>query len=70
MSWRNELTYSPNISEFEDYRILHDSALEMPMGTGDYWKLRMGVRNDYDSRPAVAKGLETSYYTRLILNWQ
>ncbi|MFH7325385.1 YdiY family protein [Desulfurivibrio sp. C05AmB] len=69
-SLRNELTYSPSISAFSDYLVHHESALEMPVGTGEFWKLRLGVRNDYDSQPAADKKLDTTYYTRMILNWQ
>ncbi|MDF1613881.1 DUF481 domain-containing protein [Desulfurivibrio dismutans] len=69
-SLRNELTYSPSLADFGDYRVFHDSALEIPVGTGDFWKLRMGVRNDYESRPVVEERLDTTYYTRLVLSWQ
>lgn len=39
------------------------------MGLGDFWSLRTGVRNEYDSRPAGEKRLDTSYFMRLILKW-
>lgn len=70
LKWLNELTYSPNLSEMaDDYRLIHESSLEMPVGLGDFWSIRMGVRNDYDSRPAGEKRLDTSYFMRLILKW-
>ncbi|ADH86791.1 DUF481 domain-containing protein [Desulfurivibrio alkaliphilus] len=69
-SLRNEVTYSPSLDDFDDYRILHDSALEVPVGVGDFWKLRMGVRNDYNNQPVVEERLDTTYYTRLVVSWQ
>lgn len=70
LKWLNELTYSPNLSEMAaDYRLIHESSLEMPVGLGDFWSLRTGVRNEYDSRPAGEKRLDTSYFMRLILKW-
>jgi hypothetical protein len=35
------------------------------------WKLRMGVANDYTSKPSIGKKrLDTTYFTRLVLNWK
>ncbi len=67
---RNELTYSPSIADFNEYRIVHDSSLETPVGLGEFWKLRLGVRHDYDNQAVVDKRLDTTYYLRLILSWQ
>jgi hypothetical protein len=42
----------------------------MPI-TASLWKLRIGVSNDYNSEPGPGvKGLDTTYFTRLILNWK
>ena len=65
-----DLQYLPSFNDFADYRITHDSALEMPFAAG-FWKLRMGVSNQYNSRPLAGhKDLDTLYYTRLILSWE
>ena len=66
----NRLTFAPQVSDFADYLIVHDSAFEMPVGPGDRWKLRLGVRNDYNSLPAATrKKLDTAYYSRFLLDW-
>jgi hypothetical protein len=65
-----ELQYLPAFDEFADYRFVHDTALEVPITSG-FWKLRIGVNNQYTSRPTPGrKDLDTTYYTRLLLNWK
>lgn len=66
---KNDLTYSPAIDDFRNYRVVHDSGLEIPVGSGDNWKVRMGIKNDYDSNTSADEKLDTSYYTRMIYSW-
>ncbi len=67
----NHLTYTPAISDFDDYLVTHDSGIEIPLGFSDYWQLRFGLRHNYKSMPVDdRKHLDTSYYSRLQLNWQ
>lgn len=67
----NHLTYTPAITDFDDYLITHDSGIEIPLGFSDYWQLRLGLRHKYKSMPVDdRKHLDTSYYSRLQLNWQ
>ena len=67
----NALTYTPAFEDFGNYRVKHESTLEMPL-TASHWKLRVGLSNDYQSVPpaGVAEKLDTTYFTSLILNWQ
>ncbi|HOF10264.1 MAG TPA: DUF481 domain-containing protein [Opitutaceae bacterium] len=66
----NDVQFIPSFEDFADYRLTHDSALELPIASG-FWKLRMGVSNQYNSRPIDdRKKLDTLYYTRLVLDWQ
>ncbi len=66
----NSLTYTPAFKDFGNYRVRHESALEMPL-TASLWKLKVGVANDYLSLPpAATEKLDTTYFTSLILNWQ
>lgn len=66
----NEIGVVPAFNDFDNYQAKHDSYFEMPIGAG-YWKLRIGVRNDYISMPGPGvERLDTTYYTRLILNWE
>jgi hypothetical protein len=64
------LRYLPALKDFADYRFIHDSAIEVPLAT-DFWKLRLGVTNEYNSRPPGGRdNLDTTYYTRLLLKWK
>jgi len=66
----NRFSYVPAFEDFTDYRATHESYLELPLHNPS-WKLRMGVSNDYASKPAVGKKrLDTTYFTRLMLNWR
>ncbi len=67
----NSLTYNPSFDDFGNYRITHESSFEMPISTGEMWKMRIGVANDYSSEPAPGREeLDTTYFIRLILNWK
>lgn len=67
---KNNLTYTPAITDFADYLIRHDSSLEIPLAFSEYWQLRFGLQHDYKSIPASGrKGLDTRYYSRLQLSW-
>ena len=66
----NRISYDPTFADFSDYRLLHESYVELPLH-GMLWKVRMGVVNDYTSKPATGKDrLDTTYFTRLVLNWK
>jgi len=66
----NDLTYMPAFDDYTNYRAVHDSYYEIPMPSPN-WKLRIGVTNDYTSRPgAGVERLDTTYFTRFVLNWK
>ncbi len=70
--WRliNKLVFLPSLEDFANYRLQHDSALELPLAASR-WKIRIGVANDYVSEPQPGKEkLDTTYYTRFILSWK
>lgn len=63
------ISFVPAFDDFGNYRALHDSSFEIPI-TASLWKLRIGLSNDYSSEPPAGREeLDTTYYTRLILNW-
>ncbi len=67
---QNSITYVPAFDDFGNYRAVHDSFFEMPL-TASLWTLRVGLNNDYTSQPSPGlKELDTTYYTRLVLNWK
>lgn len=66
----NVLTYTPAFKDLANYRVRHESALELPLGAA-LWKLKLGFANDYLSKPPAGTArLDTTYFTSLILNWQ
>jgi len=66
----NRVSYIPAFADFADYRLIHESFIELPMHS-TMWKVRMGVANDYTSKPAIGKRrLDTTYFTRLMLSWK
>jgi len=66
----NDLTFVPAIDDFSNFRVVHDSGIEIPIGSGENWKLRMGIKNEYESETAAEEKLDTSYYTRMIYSWR
>ena len=64
------VTYTPAFKNFSNYRLKHESGLELPL-TASLWKLKLGLNNEYQSRPpGVVEKLDTTYMTSLILNWK
>lgn len=69
-SMTNRVTYTPAFSDFGNYRIFHESYIELPMAS-PRWKFRVGVSNDYTSETAAdVERLDTTYFARLILSWK
>jgi hypothetical protein len=67
---RNSITYVPAFDDVAVYVITHESSLELPL-LSTQWKLRMGITNDYNSKPGRGvERLDTTYFTRLVLSWK
>lgn len=47
---KNDLTYIPAVEDFNEYLITQDSYLALPVSP-EWWKVKFGVRNDYNNRP-------------------
>jgi putative salt-induced outer membrane protein YdiY len=66
----NKLAFVPVFENLNNFIITHDSYYEIPLAN-PHWKLHLGVSNNYNSRPGAGiKRLDTTYYTRLLLDWQ
>ncbi len=66
----NNLSYVPSIHDFSDYHFEHESYYEVPL-LREKWKLRLGISHDYNSKPGTGVDrLDTTYFTRLVLNWE
>jgi len=62
----NELTYAPAFDDLENYQAVQDSSLAMPVGGTDFWNVKMGVRNSYNSKPVGDfDKLDTTWYAGL-----
>lgn len=79
MDWRfatwgelkTRLSYIPSFEDLGDFLLTHDSGVEMPLGDGERWLLRMGIEHSYDSEPTGnLDELDTTYYLRLVLRWR
>lgn len=59
----------PALSDFKNVTVSQDSFFQIPL-KNPAWKLRLGLSNNYVSEPpAGIKRLDSTYYTRLILDW-
>ncbi len=65
-----DVTYTPAFKDWDDYRLLHETSLSMPLGGSKVWALRLGVSNDYYSRVGAGKKhCDTTYFAKLVLTW-
>ncbi len=66
----NRISLVPTFEDFANFRLTHESFYEIPL-VAPFWKLRLGVSNDYNSKPGPGVDkLDTMYFTRLVLTWE
>lgn len=66
----NELTCVPSLEDFTNYLVTQDSYLDVPISNLKRWKIRLGLRNDYNSQPTGdRKSLDSRYYSSLVAKW-
>jgi putative salt-induced outer membrane protein YdiY len=68
-SIKTDITYVPALGGSGNDRLVQDSGLVFPLAGNRKWKVRMGIRNEFESEPAVRENLDTTYYTRIIYSW-
>lgn len=69
--WVSSLSYIPSVDDFGDYLIEHESGVDIPLGTSDFWVMRFGLSHQYNSEPDGGRDeLDTTYFARLILTWE
>lgn len=62
----NEFTFTPAFEDFSNYLASQDSSLALPLGSSDWWKIKLGLRNDYNSQPGNARDkLDSTWYGAL-----
>ena len=70
VKWMTEVTYSPGFNSGANYRILHESSIEIPLLLRIDLTLRSGVEHTYNSLPSSdRKELDTKFFTRLEYNF-
>ncbi len=67
----NRIKFTPTVEDFGSFRIYQDTAIDLPLKVEQY-SVRLGFSNDYDSDADLSglEELDTTYYIRLVLNWQ
>ncbi len=67
----HNLTYYAGLDDpTEEFRIVVDTAAEVPLTVSQQWKLRVGVKHEYDDEPLSAvENLDTTYYLNLAYDW-
>lgn len=68
--WVTDLTYQPSLERLDDYRILHESSLDIPILFGRPMSLRLGISNEYNSKDDAVDGLETNYFAKLVYKFK
>ena len=60
--------YYPSFEGLDDYRLVVDNALIIPLADSEVWKLKLGALYEYDShpRPGVER-LDQTYYANMLL---
>ncbi|MCP4849954.1 MAG: DUF481 domain-containing protein [Verrucomicrobiaceae bacterium] len=69
LTMKTDITYVPGLGGTGNDRLVQDSGLVFPIAGNRQWKVRMGIRNEFESEPAVTENLDTTYYTRIIYSW-
>ena len=77
VKWNTDITYTPNVDDFSDGHIVHESKLSYVLAElgrlsshlSDV-SLDLGMRNEYDLNvPDDRENLDTSWYIRLSKSW-
>jgi putative salt-induced outer membrane protein YdiY len=68
LQFTHAFTYYPTFEELGDYRLAFDTAFLIPLDPEQTWKLKLGMTNDYDARPAEdVERLDNTYYANIVL---
>ena len=70
VSLDTDIVYVPGIGGSGNNRFVHDSAMVLPIGNGGSWTLKMGLKNEYETEPAVSEKLDTTYYSKMSFSWK
>ena len=64
-------TYYPTFDDVSEFRIVMENAVAIPLTPSEDWRLRIGLRNNYDAMPEPGiKRLDTYYFMNIVWGWQ
>lgn len=67
----SDLVYTPSFDDWDDYRLYHESALDIPLLMSKPISLRLGVSNEYNNKVATGvERLDTTYFAKLVYKWK
>lgn len=67
----SDLTYTPAFNDVDDYRLYHETSLDIPLLMAKPISLRLGVSNEYNNLVAEgAERLDTTYFAKLVYKWK
>lgn len=69
--FRSESLLFANITTTNDWRFYADNAIEVPVSSKEAWKIRFGIRNEYDNEPEPGiEQMDTTAYSSLVFGWE
>lgn len=68
LEFTHSTTYYPTFDQLSDFRIAMENAAEFPLVAGPDWRLRVGLRHEYDAMPQGGiDRLDTYYFINMLL---
>jgi hypothetical protein len=66
----NRIKLTPTVEDFGSFRLYQDTSIDLPLKAEKY-SVRVGFANDYDADADLSgkDELDTTYYIRMVLNW-
>ncbi len=70
LQFNHSITFLPAFEDINQTRIVMNNAVEIPLNPNKDWKLRIGLRNEYDAMPEPGiKRLDSYYYLNIAWDW-
>ncbi len=66
LSYEHHTTVYPSLEDVRDFRLVMENLVAIPLTDDKMWKLKIGVKNQYDGDPNPGvRGLDTYYFATL-----
>lgn len=71
LRFTSRFTFFMEPADFDAWRFDAENAAEIPLSQKSGWKVKLGVRNEFDNMPQPGiEELDTTYYASLVYNWE